>query len=83
MDGWEKMVTSSFGEAALGVSQARAPFMTTPSAWADLPFRWVKHECHVGLGLACPCPRREPGPHLHVGTLGILAALPIVHSQTY
>jgi len=39
----------------------------TLGAWADQSLHWVKPECHVVLGLACPCPGCKPGPRLHVG----------------
>jgi hypothetical protein len=49
----EKMVTSSFDGATLGVSHARTSRVSTLGAGADLPLRRVRPERHVVLGLAC------------------------------
>jgi len=75
------MVTSSFGGAALGVSQARAP------TWGHLVFR-LTYPC-AGSGSSAtwhwaglPCPERELGSFPHLGTPGTWATLPRVHSRT-
>jgi len=53
----------------------------TPGVGADMPLRLARPEHHVALGLACPCPGREPGLRPHVGTPGTWAACPFTRSD--
>jgi len=62
----EKMVTSSFGWAALGVSQAHAP------TWGHLTLGLTCPCAMSGPSATCP----------HTGTPGAWAALPRAHSGT-